>query len=105
MSMATPLGPKAHTGSAGGAVALCGVGAVTGYGWGHKLLVEGLLSGETALRPTPAMPAARSVLNPTLARLERDFMRAIHNTQESSGGHQRELLTGNGGRTRRHRKL
>src|SRR5271165_7115824 len=53
MSMATPLGPKAHTGSAGGAVALCGVGAVTGYGWGHKLLVEGLLSGETALRPTP----------------------------------------------------
>ena len=34
-------------------VSLCGVGAVTGYGWGHKLLIEGLLSGESAVRPTP----------------------------------------------------
>jgi 3-oxoacyl-[acyl-carrier-protein] synthase II len=34
-------------------VSLCGIGAVTGYGWGHKLLVEGLLSGESAVRPTP----------------------------------------------------
>jgi 3-oxoacyl-[acyl-carrier-protein] synthase II len=32
-------------------VSLCGVGAVTGYGWGHKLLVEGLLSGQSAVRP------------------------------------------------------
>ncbi|HUY22621.1 MAG TPA: beta-ketoacyl synthase N-terminal-like domain-containing protein [Acidimicrobiales bacterium] len=29
------------------------MGAVTGYGWGHKLLIEGMLSGEPALRPTP----------------------------------------------------
>ncbi|MGH9122032.1 MAG: hypothetical protein ACRDYC_08805, partial [Acidimicrobiales bacterium] len=32
-------------------VSLCGVGAVTGYGWGHKLFIEGLLSGESAVRP------------------------------------------------------
>jgi len=34
-------------------ISVCGVGAVTGYGWGHKLLVEGLLSGQAADRPTP----------------------------------------------------
>jgi 3-oxoacyl-[acyl-carrier-protein] synthase II len=34
-------------------VSLCGVGSVTGYGWGHKLLIEGLLSGVSAVRPTP----------------------------------------------------
>jgi hypothetical protein len=44
----------------------------------------------TALRPTSPIPAAGSVLNPTVARLERDFMRAIHNTQESDGGRQKE---------------
>jgi hypothetical protein len=46
----------------------------------------------TALRPTSPMPAARSVLNPTLARLERDFVRAIHNTQESGAAIKRRLL-------------
>jgi hypothetical protein len=45
----------------------------------------------TALRPTFRYPCRRSVLNPTLARLERDFMRAIHNMQESGGGHQKEI--------------
>jgi hypothetical protein len=45
----------------------------------------------TALRPTFPIPAAGSVLNPTLARLERDFMQAIHNTQESGGAHQKEI--------------
>lgn len=34
-------------------VTVCGVGSVTGYGWGHKLLLEGLLSGIPAVRPTP----------------------------------------------------
>src|ERR1700683_1080432 len=29
---------------------ICGVGAVTGYGWGQKLLREGLVSGESAVR-------------------------------------------------------
>jgi hypothetical protein len=57
-----------------------------------------------ALRPTSAIPATGSVLNPTLARLERDFMRAIHNAQESGGGLKRKLLTRNGGRVRKHRK-
>jgi 3-oxoacyl-[acyl-carrier-protein] synthase II len=32
---------------------VCGIGSVTGYGWGHKLFVEGLLSGVSAVRPTP----------------------------------------------------
>jgi 3-oxoacyl-[acyl-carrier-protein] synthase II len=32
---------------------ICGYGAVTGYGWGRKFLHEGLLSGESAVRPTP----------------------------------------------------
>jgi hypothetical protein len=54
-----------------------------------------------ALRPTSAIPATGSVLNPTLARLERAFMRAIHNTQESGGGLKRKLLTRNGGRVRK----
>jgi 3-oxoacyl-[acyl-carrier-protein] synthase II len=34
-------------------VSLCGIGAVTGYGWGHKLLIEGFLSGQSAVRPLP----------------------------------------------------
>jgi 3-oxoacyl-[acyl-carrier-protein] synthase II len=34
-------------------VSICGVGAVTGYGWGQKLLRQGLLSGESAVRLTP----------------------------------------------------
>jgi 3-oxoacyl-[acyl-carrier-protein] synthase II len=32
---------------------ICGYGAVTGYGWGRKFLHQGLLSGESAVRPTP----------------------------------------------------
>lgn len=34
-----------------GPVSICGVGAVTGYGWGEKLLWEGLYSGVPAARP------------------------------------------------------
>ena len=34
-------------------VTLSGIGSVTGYGWGHKLFLEGLLSGVPAVRPTP----------------------------------------------------
>jgi 3-oxoacyl-[acyl-carrier-protein] synthase II len=34
-------------------VSICGVGAVTGYGWGQKLLREGMVSGESAVRLTP----------------------------------------------------
>ena len=34
-------------------VSICGVGAVTGYGWGSKLLREGMVSGESAVRLTP----------------------------------------------------
>jgi 3-oxoacyl-[acyl-carrier-protein] synthase II len=34
-------------------VSICGVGAVTGYGWGQKLLREGMLSGESAVHLTP----------------------------------------------------
>jgi hypothetical protein len=46
----------------------------------------------TALRPTSPIPAAGSVVNPTVARLKRDFMRAIHNTQESGAAIKRRLL-------------
>ena len=34
-------------------VSICGVGAVTGYGWGQKLLRQGLVSGESAVRLSP----------------------------------------------------
>jgi 3-oxoacyl-[acyl-carrier-protein] synthase II len=34
-------------------VSICGLGAVTGYGWGQKMLREGMLSGESAVRLTP----------------------------------------------------
>jgi 3-oxoacyl-[acyl-carrier-protein] synthase II len=34
-------------------VSICGLGAVTGYGWGQKLLREGLVSGESAVRLSP----------------------------------------------------
>jgi 3-oxoacyl-[acyl-carrier-protein] synthase II len=34
-------------------VSICGVGAVTGYGWGQKHLREGMVSGESAVRLTP----------------------------------------------------
>jgi 3-oxoacyl-[acyl-carrier-protein] synthase II len=39
--------------SQGSGVSICGVGAVTGYGWGQKLLREGMVSGESAVRLTP----------------------------------------------------
>jgi len=35
------------------ATSIYGVGAVTGYGWGSKLLWEGLVTGESAVRLTP----------------------------------------------------
>lgn len=34
-------------------ISVCGTGAVTGYGWGRKLLWDGLLSGESAVVATP----------------------------------------------------
>lgn len=37
---------------------VCGIGAVTGYGWGTKLLWEGVLNGIPAARPTPGYGAA-----------------------------------------------
>ncbi|HEV3451712.1 MAG TPA: beta-ketoacyl synthase N-terminal-like domain-containing protein [Acidimicrobiia bacterium] len=33
--------------------AVCGIGTVTGYGWGKKHLWDGLLRGDSAVRPTP----------------------------------------------------
>ena len=53
MSMAAPQPVPAPQGGGRDPVSVCGIGSVTGYGWGHKLLVEGLLSGEAALVPTP----------------------------------------------------
>ena len=40
----------ANTDSRQSAVSICGVGAVTGYGWGQKLLREGMVHGESAVR-------------------------------------------------------
>jgi 3-oxoacyl-[acyl-carrier-protein] synthase II len=34
-------------------VGICGIGAVTGYGWGRKYLWEGAITGEPAARLTP----------------------------------------------------
>ncbi len=51
MSVAARQDSRAYAALVSDPVSLCGVGAVTGYGWGHKLLVEGLLSGESAVRP------------------------------------------------------
>jgi len=53
MTVANLHEAKVNTGPARQPVWLCGAGAVSGYGWGHKLLVEGLLSGESAARLTP----------------------------------------------------
>ena len=47
------VGAGANRGRVNPPVSICGIGAVSGYGWGHKLLTEGLLSGESAVRPTP----------------------------------------------------
>ncbi|HZP29581.1 MAG TPA: beta-ketoacyl synthase N-terminal-like domain-containing protein [Acidimicrobiia bacterium] len=43
---ATGGGPRAQVG-------ICGVGTVTGYGWGRKLLWDGAMSGESAVVPRP----------------------------------------------------
>lgn len=51
MSVATRQDRRAYAALVQDPVSVCGIGAVTGYGWGHKLLVEGLLSGESAVRP------------------------------------------------------
>ncbi len=51
MSLAARQDKRAYAALVQDPVSLCGVGAVTGYGWGHKLLIEGLLSGESAVRP------------------------------------------------------
>ena len=51
MSVATRQDRRAYAALVQDPVSLCGIGAVTGYGWGHKLLIEGLLSGESAVRP------------------------------------------------------
>jgi len=53
VSEATRQGTNASKGRLEEPVSLCGIGSVTGYGWGHKLLIEGLLSGVSAARPTP----------------------------------------------------
>src|SRR4051812_32401755 len=37
---------------------ICGIGAVTGYGWGRKYLWEGVTSGEPAARLTPGFCSA-----------------------------------------------
>ena len=34
---------------------IAGAGAVTGYGWGRKLLWDGFLIGESAVKPTPGL--------------------------------------------------
>ena len=53
MTIATRYGGTASRMLPRSPVSLCGIGSVTGYGWGHKLLIEGLLSGVSAVRPTP----------------------------------------------------
>src|ERR1700722_914541 len=42
----------------GSPVSISGIGAVTGYGWGEKLLREGLYSGEYAVRRHPGFSPA-----------------------------------------------
>jgi hypothetical protein len=59
---------------------------------GSARLAAGRVTSSTALRPTSPIPAAGSVVNLTVARLERDFMRAIHNTRESGAAIKRRLL-------------
>ena len=40
-----------HGGVIGGGPAICGIGAVTGYGWGEKFVREGFYTSEPAVRP------------------------------------------------------
>ncbi|MGB7052437.1 MAG: beta-ketoacyl synthase N-terminal-like domain-containing protein [Acidimicrobiales bacterium] len=49
--MVQPSSPQAsgRPGARGQAAAICGVGAVTGYGWGAKRLWDGFLLGESAV--------------------------------------------------------
>ena len=44
--------------ASGAPVSISGIGAVTGYGWGEKLLREGLYSGEYAVRRHPGFSPA-----------------------------------------------
>ncbi len=53
MSVATQQGMSVKKGMVHEPISVCGIGSVTGYGWGHELLVEGLLSGVSAARPAP----------------------------------------------------
>lgn len=51
--MAITDGRRQRTHRSGPSASICGIGAVTGYGWGQKYLWDGLYSGASALRPTP----------------------------------------------------
>lgn len=44
--------------SSGGEVWLCGVGAVTGYGWGRKYLWDGVVTGESCVVPQSGFEGA-----------------------------------------------
>ena len=55
---------------AGGAVAVTGIGAVSGYGWGEKRLREGLYSGRSAVHPVPGFLPWAPRQAPWLARVE-----------------------------------
>ena len=48
----------------------CGVGAVTGYGWGRKLLWDGIASGSSAVRLTPGYASHFDVDEVFVAQIE-----------------------------------
>jgi 3-oxoacyl-[acyl-carrier-protein] synthase II len=48
----------------------CGVGAVTGYGWGAKLLWDGMCDGQSAVRLTPGFGSHFDVDEVYLAQVE-----------------------------------
>jgi 3-oxoacyl-[acyl-carrier-protein] synthase II len=54
-SMPATLGEARETNRAG--VGICGLGAVSGYGWGRKLLWDGAVSGESAVVARPGYEA------------------------------------------------
>ena len=56
VSMATRQDRRAYAALVQDPVSLCGIGAVTGYGWGHKLFIEGLLSGSRRSGPLRGSP-------------------------------------------------
>jgi 3-oxoacyl-[acyl-carrier-protein] synthase II len=66
---------------------ICGIGAVTGYGWGAKHLWDGLVTGESAVRPQPGFGSAFDQDEIWLAMIpeepvatpgESKFSRALH---------------------------